>query len=118
MHHEASRLIDYYNVGILVNDAERNGLGGRFRRRRLQHVNRDGGGGIDAMAGIADRAAVDCHRTGFDQAFEPGARELSDMSGEQAIEPAACLLIIDADLFLRMRHCNDQVPKWPCWLPS
>ena len=111
MHHQTLRLVDDNNVGVLVDHVERNGFGGRFGRRRFRHLNRDGGGRIDAMARITDRAPVDRHGAGFDQGFEPRAREFGDMSGKHAVEPPAGLLVIDADLFLRGRHCKDQVPK-------
>src|SRR5580704_12826576 len=118
MHHQALGLVDNNNVGVLVNHVERNGFGGRFGRRRFRHLNRDGGCRIDAMARITDRAAVDRYRAGFDQGFEPRARKFGDMSGEHAVEPPAGLLLVDADLFLRGRHCEDQVPKWPSWRTS
>ena len=71
MHDQAPGLVDHDDVVVLVNDAERDGLGGRLGRLRRRHVDGDGGAGIDAMAGIADRAAVDRDRAGLDQRFQP-----------------------------------------------
>ena len=48
--------------------------------------------GVDAVAGIADRAAADRDVAGEDQRLEARARQLRDAGGEHAVEPLAGLL--------------------------
>ena len=97
MHDQSLGLVDDDDVVVLVDHVERNGFGRRLRRRGRRHVDDDRGAGIDAMARITDRAPVDRDRTGLDQRLEPRARQLGDMRGEHAVEPAAGLIVRDKD---------------------
>jgi hypothetical protein len=107
MNDEIAGFIDDDDVVILVNHAERDGLGGGLGRLRRRHVDGDRGAGIDPVIGIADRVAVQRDRTGFDQRFEPRPGQLGDMAGEHAVEPFAGFLFGDDDGFLRYTACHD-----------
>ena len=60
---------------VLVDDVERNGLGRGLGRLGRRHVDDDCGAGIDAMARIADRLAVERDRALLDQHLEPRPRQ-------------------------------------------
>ena len=77
----------------------------RFRRR---HIDFDGLPGVDAIAGIADRAGPDRHRAVEDQRLEARARQRGPR-GEQAVEPFARLYGGDGDRFaLRTVRVHDR----------
>ncbi len=97
MNHEIAGFIDDDHIVVFVNDAERDRLGRRLCRHRGRHVNQDGRAGIDVMAWIADRLAIDRDGACFDQHFEPGARQFGDVTGEHAVEPVAGLVGADED---------------------
>ena len=89
---------------------------GRLRRR---NIDDDRGAGIDAVAGIADRAAVDRDRAGLDQRLEPGARQFGDMGGEPRSSrapalPAGEMLI---DFCVDFIECLFRYPDGDKWLP-
>ena len=90
MHHQASGLVDDDHVVVLVDDGERDRFSLRHRRLRWRHRDCDCLAGVDALAGIADRAPPDRDFAGEDQRLEAGARELQ-MRGEHAVEPLAGL---------------------------
>ena len=108
MHDEVRRLVDDDDVVVLVDHVERDGLGRGLGRLRRRHVEHDGGAGIDAMARIADRAAVDRDRAGLDQRLEPRLRDSSaTCAGEHAVEPLAGFLRGDDDSDRRgLRHAR------------
>ena len=57
MHDEARRLVDDDDLVVLVHDGERDVLAGAVAAAsRRRHLQRDGVAGVDAVAGIADRA--------------------------------------------------------------
>ena len=69
-----------------------------LRRLGRRHLDHDGVAGVDAMAGIADRAPADRDLAGEDQRLEPGARKVRDARREHAVEPLAGIRARDDDL--------------------
>jgi hypothetical protein len=87
MDNHARRLVDNDQMFILEADIERNRL--RYRRRILNiRYNYDK---IlvapNAQRGVANRPPALGDMAGFNQPFEPGARQLREMEGEHAIQP-------------------------------
>src|SRR5262249_60751505 len=66
MNDETCRFVDDDDVGVLVDHLKWDRLRTGPRRLRRRHVNLDERTGIDAMAGIADRMAVDFDVAGLD----------------------------------------------------
>ena len=99
MHHQAGRLVDDDDVVVLVDDVERDALALGLGRLRRRHLDRDDLAGVDAIAGIADRAGADRDRAVQDQRLEPRARQFG-AGGEHAVEPFAGLFAGDVDGFL------------------
>ncbi len=89
---EPRRLVDDDEVGVLEHHLERN-IFGRDRDvlggRKIEH---DRGAGVDAVAGIADRGAVDRDATRQDQRLVARARQLGHAVSQHAVEPFAGLL--------------------------
>src|SRR3984957_10498875 len=110
MYDQPLRLVDNDDVVILINHVERDCFGGGLGGGRLRHVDDDRGAGIDAMAGITDRAPVDGDGAGFDQRLEPRAREFGNVRSKHAVEPAAGLVVNDVDRFFR--GCHLQFSFW------
>ena len=100
-----------------LTSVQRDGLGLRLGGRRRRNVDLDCRAGIDAMAGITDRAAVDGNGARLDQCLESGARKLGNVRGEHAIEPSAGLIVGDADGFhgriigISHGHLNAQLSR-------
>ncbi len=113
MHDQPFGLVDDDDVVVLINHVQRNGLGSRLGRCGFRNVDDDGGAGIDAVAGITDRAPIDDNGTGLDQRLQPRPRKLGDTCGKHAVEPSAGLAVQDVDRFLRESHRNSRVPVWP-----
>ena len=89
MHHEPSRLVDDQQIAILENDRERDVLarwlgwdGGR---------NRDGDDFVPGKAAprIVDRPGPDRHRSGQDERFQPGARQIGPCARETPVQALA-----------------------------
>ena len=66
MNDEPCRFVDHDDVGVLVDYPKRDRLRTGPRRLRRRHVSLDERTGIDAVAGIADRMAVDFDAAGLD----------------------------------------------------
>jgi hypothetical protein len=64
---------------VFVDHIQRDGLGRRLGGRWRRNVDLDCRAGIDAMAGITDRAAVDGNGARLDQCLESGARKLGNV---------------------------------------
>ena len=103
MNDETRGLFDDDDVVVLVNHGERDRLRAWPCRTRRRHVNLDGSSGIDPMTGIADRMPVDLDRAGLDQGFQPRARQVGEVAGQQPIEPFAGLIGGHQDGSLRGR---------------
>ena len=73
MHHQPLGLVDDDDVVVLEDHVQRNGFGSRLGRCRLRYIDDDRGAGIDAVAGITDRAPIDGDRTGLYQRLEARA---------------------------------------------
>ena len=72
-------------------------------------VERDGAAGVDAVAGIADRGAVDRDATRQDQRLVARARQLGHARSQHAVEPFAGLLGGDHQfLAARLRQVHEQ----------
>ena len=101
MNDEVAGFVDHNDIVVLVNHAQRNGLGGGLGWRQRRHVDRDRRAGIDPMIGIADRVAVERDGAGPDQCLEPRPGQLDDIAGEHAVKPFAGFLLGDDEGFLR-----------------
>ena len=77
---------------VLVDHVERDASAGDRRLSAGRNVDRDCVAGVDAMARIADRAAVDRDRAGQDQRLEARARKLRQARCQHAVEPLAGLV--------------------------
>ncbi len=108
MDDEAARLVDDDDVVVLVDNGEGNrfGLGlGRFGGRER---DRDFIARIDAVGGIADRAAADRDVPGLNEGFEARTRQLGDAGGQGTVEPRAGLIRRDG-LDPGLRFAHDQI---------
>ena len=99
MHHQPGRFVDHHDLVVLVHDVERDAfaLGAGLLGRR--HGDGDHLAGVDAIAGIADRAVPDRDRAVEDQRFQPSARQIG-AGGEHAVEPVVGLALGHDHLFL------------------
>ncbi len=106
MHDEPRRLVDDDEVGVLEHHVERDVL--RRDRGVLggRKIDGDRGAGVDAVAGIADRGAVDRDATRQDQRLVARARQLGHAASQHAVEPLAGLLGGDHQ-FLAGPLCRD-----------
>ena len=107
MNDEVAGFVDDDDVVVLVNHAQRDGLGGGFCRLRRRHVDGDRGAGIDPVIGIADRVALEGDGAGLDQRFEPRPGQFGDMAGEHTVKPFAGFRLGDDEGFLRYSVCHD-----------
>ncbi len=102
---------------VLVDDVERDGLALGRRRLRRRDRDRDRLAGVDAMAGIADRAPAETDLAGENQRLDAGAGQLGDAGGEHAVKAVAGLRVGGDELFpswLTLRH-ERSVPSGPLW---
>ena len=81
MHGEARGLVDDDEVGILVDDGERHGLGLRRGRLRLGHVHRVNLPGLGPVPEPCNRRTVARDLPGADQRLQPRAAEFVQASG-------------------------------------
>jgi hypothetical protein len=96
MHHEAGRLVDHDQLGVLVDNGKLDGFGPGRGVRRRGHPQGDRGARVDAVSRIADRSAIDRDFAGQDQGFQARARK-SGVSGEHAIDPFSVFARRDDD---------------------
>ncbi len=121
MHDEAARLVDDDEVVVLVDDGERDGLAFGLRRLRPRGTaDGDRLAGVDAVAGIADRAPADRDFAVEDEGFQSRPRQIADFRREEAVEPFTRLALGDDDFSLRscvtvMTHqsSDDEAPLDP-----
>ena len=91
MDHQPARLVDDDDRIVLVDDIERDRLRLRLGVLGRRQIERDRVAGVDVVAGIADRAAVDGDPSVEDERLVARAREFGDVGGEHAVEPLAGL---------------------------
>ncbi len=87
VHDEVRRLIDDDDVGVLVDDIERDGLGGRLGRLRFRHLYREGVARFDPIGPISyGRAAWTADVAGANQGLDACAAQAVDALSEQLVQ--------------------------------
>ena len=67
---EAGRLVEHDQVGVLVQDHERYGLGQRDRWLHGRRLDREGVPGMDRVRRVAHRGAAQLDRSRLDQGLD------------------------------------------------
>ena len=86
MHDQAGRLVDDDQLGVLVDDVERDRLRLRGRRLRRRHGHGDLVAGTEAPARLGHRHAVDFHGAGEDERLGAGTAQFGHGLGNEGIE--------------------------------
>ena len=102
------RLVDHDELVVLEHDLERDVLGADLGLLGRWKIERDRPAGVDAVAGIADRGAVDRDATRQDQRLVARARQLGHALRQHAVEPLAGLLGGDHQCAAALRHGHEQ----------
>ena len=89
MHHEARRFVDNDQCIVLIDDAEWDGLAGRFGRGRRRYNDGRDVAGVDRVFGLYYRRAADRNLAALDQCFQATAAKIGDGAGEKRIKPSA-----------------------------
>ncbi len=89
MHHQPLRLVDHDQRIVLVEDVQRDVLALWLRGLIRWHNQANLVPGVDAVAGIKDRAAIDRHRACQNEAFQARARQRLGALRQNAVEPLA-----------------------------
>jgi hypothetical protein len=97
VHDHPGRLVDDDEVGVLVEDVERQILRRGEGRGGLGHEHRDDRPGIDGCARAARSLAVDAHASLADEALELRPRVPFDERGEHLIEALPLVLVAGLD---------------------
>ena len=89
MHDKAGRLVEHDEIGVLVEDRQRDVLGLRHGRRGLRHRESIGRAGLHGFGGIAHgHAPASCHPV-QDQVLDPGPGKGREALGQEAVETLA-----------------------------
>ena len=118
VHDEVRRLVDDDEVGVLVDDVERDGLGGRLGRLRLRHHHAEGVPRFDPIGPISyGRAARTGDVAGADQRLEARAAQSVDALGEQLVEADSGVGFGDGQLDPLRRRVDRRPVSWPANRP-
>src|SRR5439155_24944650 len=98
VHNHALWLVNHDDLVVLIGDVEGDRLSLRPGGLRRGEGDCSGVAGVDAVAGIADRAAADGHLAREDERLESRARKFGDVARQRAGEPLAGVLLGDHDL--------------------
>ena len=86
---QPGRLVEHDQVGVLIQDGQRDRLRLRRGRRRRRQMQRVGGAGAHRLGGLAQGGVALAGLAGLDQRLDAGARQRADGIGQEAVEPLA-----------------------------